>query len=145
MSFEDEKQRVDAKPRKKRVGQPEAAGSANATEVLARLHTLLEEDAPDWYGQEQRKRASAALRSPTEVLVELCVLLEQFSPSWYPEKLRSRVLAALQLPTNVLLEVCGLLEEYAPLWYTEEQHDRTVAALKGLGLLEEEGTAEEST
>lgn len=74
-----------------------AKRSVNPGEVLKELCTLLEEYSPAWYTEEQRERASAALRLPTRVLLELVKLLDEYSPTWYTEKQRKRALAALRV------------------------------------------------
>jgi hypothetical protein len=86
----------DGNPDRSVLRDSKALPSVNPTEILGELCVLLEEYAPSWYSEKQRKRVLAALRFPTDVLVELCALLEDYAPSWYSEEKRNRALAALQ-------------------------------------------------
>jgi hypothetical protein len=65
-------------------------------EGLAELCVLLEEHAPSWYSEEQRKRVLAARRLPIEVLVELYALLEDYAPTWYTEEHHDRAMSVLR-------------------------------------------------
>jgi|SRR6185437_1204802 len=68
----------------------------NPLDILEELCILLEDHAPSWYSETQRKRVLVARRLPMEVLVELCALLEDYSPSWYTEEQHNRAITVLR-------------------------------------------------
>jgi hypothetical protein len=68
----------------------------NPLDILEQLCVLLEDHAPAWYSETQRKRVLVARRLPMEVLVELCALLEDYSPSWYTEEQHNRAISVLR-------------------------------------------------
>ena len=82
--------------REDRPGDYHHMSVENPLDTLEELCILLEDHAPSWYSETQRKRVLVARRLPMEVLVELCALLEDYSPSWYTEEQHDRAISVLR-------------------------------------------------